>query len=75
MFLVTFTSDSKIVEGNKRIWNGIDKDVDGKGWKAINQLGILGEGENEVFMEGIMGMKVRDKEGKKVGEAEIKKIQ
>ena len=62
-------------QGNKRFWDGFDKDVAVRIWKALNRLGIVGEGEEDGLLEVIRGLEARDNVGKKVREAKIKKVQ
>lgn len=53
-------------QGNKRFWDGFDKDVAVRIWKALNRLGIVGEGKEDGLLEVIRGLDAKDNVGKKV---------
>lgn len=54
------TTNSYVVQGNRRFWANMESDVVEKVWKAITKLGVSGTESNEVYEEYIIRMELRD---------------
>lgn len=55
-----------------RFGEDLDKGVAEKLWNTISKLGISGEERDEVYVEAIRGMELRDEEGKMDKEAKTR---
>lgn len=58
-------NDSAMERGNKRFWEAEEKKVAEEAWKIIAELGVVGDKSDEVYVEAIQAMEVRDGEGRK----------